>query len=94
MVKFIDKEDGIFAVTRESKETIGCMTIEPVNANVVSINHTFVEPDYRGQKIAEQLFEHMMEKLEKENKKAIPVCSYAIKQFERHPELASHLAKM
>ncbi|MFR8104535.1 MAG: N-acetyltransferase [Clostridia bacterium] len=33
------------------------------------------------------IFDEFIKKVEKENKKIIPICSYAQKQFEKRPEI-------
>ena len=44
-------------------------------------------PDYRGKGYAKDLFNKFIEKASKENKKIIPICSYAKKQFEKNKSL-------
>lgn len=56
-------------------------------SNVVIMNHTFVEPNYRGQKIADKLFELAINEIEKRQLKVIPTCSYAVLKFNRNPKL-------
>lgn len=52
------------------------------------IDHTFVDPAYRGQGLAEKLVAKGVEKARKEQKKIIPLCPFAKKEFERKPEYA------
>lgn len=61
--------------------------------NVIFINHTFVVENYRGQKIAEKLVDRVVEFAQKSGKKITPVCSYAVKYFERRPELKNLLTE-
>ncbi|MER2117389.1 MAG: GNAT family N-acetyltransferase, partial [Enterococcus casseliflavus] len=48
----------------------------------------FVDPAYRGQGLAEKLVAKGVEKARKEQKKIIPLCPFAKKEFERKPEYA------
>lgn len=57
------------------------------------IDHTFVEPEYRGQKLAEKLVLNGVELARREGKKIIPLCPYAKKEFERKPEYQDVLRK-
>ncbi|MFA7204496.1 MAG: GNAT family N-acetyltransferase [Candidatus Caldatribacteriota bacterium] len=49
---------------------------------IIIIDHTFVDPSLRGQGIASKLVDSVVELAKKENKKIIPLCPYAKKQFE------------
>lgn len=61
--------------------------------DVYAIDHTFVRGDLRGQGVAQELIKAVVDKARADNKKIIPVCSYAVKQFETVPEYADVLAK-
>lgn len=50
------------------------------------IDHTDVNEDYRGQNVGDILIKKVVE-FAKENKKSIiPLCPFAKKEFEKHPE--------
>ena len=49
--------------------------------NVIAINHTFVDPELRGQSIAGKLLNEVVQMARKENIKIIPICSYAVKKM-------------
>jgi predicted GNAT family acetyltransferase len=83
------EEANRIAVYDEGKE-IGEMTWM-LDANVMLISHTYVNPRYRGQKIAEQLVAHGVDKARREGKRIFPVCSYAVKEFQRKPEYSDVL---
>ncbi|WP_010631157.1 GNAT family N-acetyltransferase [Sporolactobacillus vineae] len=61
----------------------GEVTFTKPYENVLSIDHTFVDPAYRGQKLAGQLIQAVVDKAVREHKKIIPVCSYAQAKFRR-----------
>lgn len=54
--------------------------------NVYSLNSTFVDPSLRGQGIAAKLMDEMIAVLQENNATCIPVCSYTLSWFEKHPE--------
>jgi len=62
------------------------VTFPNVSADVVTINHTFVDDSLRGQGIAGKLLEAVVDTLKTENKKAYSTCSYASTWFKKHPE--------
>ena len=51
-----------------------------------------VDEALRGQGMAGQLMQRAAEHLRAGGKKAVPVCSYAVAWFEKHPEYADVLA--
>jgi len=57
------------------------------------ISKTLVDESLRGQGVAAKLMSLLLEKAKRENFLLIPVCSYAVAYFEKHPETASLLAK-
>ncbi|SFF96669.1 GNAT family N-acetyltransferase [Sporolactobacillus nakayamae] len=74
-----------FYMLDEQKEVGEIMYTED-RPSVLSINHTFVDPNYRGQHIAQQLIQAVVDLAIAEQKKILPVCSYAKVLFERHKE--------
>lgn len=71
--RFYKEEDG---------KLLAEITFIP-NDNVVAIDHTFVDPSLRGQGIAEQLVDTVVEDMEKQGKKIKAVCPYVVELFER-----------
>ena len=59
---------------------------------VAQIDHTFVDESLRGQGVAGQLMEALTAHLRSEGLKALPVCSYAVAWFEKHPDQQDLLA--
>lgn len=58
----------------------------------ISLTHTYVVPELRGQGIAEALVKEAVQFAEKKGLKLLPVCSYVAKLFCRHPEWVELLA--
>lgn len=74
------------ALFGEDQKLLAEVTYPQVDENTVNIDHTFVDPSLRGQNMADRLMHAAVEQIEKENKKAVVTCSYAVKWFEKHPE--------
>jgi len=70
----------------DSNDEIGEVTFTEDYPSVLSINHTFVNPKYRGQHIAKQLIQAVVDRAASEHKLILPICSYAKASFERNPE--------
>ena len=58
-----------------------------LNAGTWSIEHTEVDKAYGGQGIAKQLVYCLIDAARKNNVKILPICSYAVKLFEKDPSL-------
>ncbi|WP_125761738.1 GNAT family N-acetyltransferase [Companilactobacillus hulinensis] len=81
----IKQEDGRFYI--EDKELVGEITYSPVKDGIISIDHTFVNENYRGQGIAGKLLNEVLSYADRENLKIVPVCSYAKFSFKNKPEI-------
>jgi uncharacterized protein len=58
---------------------------------VITIDHTFVPDQFRGQGIAAALVARAIEDARQNGTRIIPQCSYVAAQFRRHPEWADLL---
>jgi len=54
--------------------------------DTIIINHTFVSNELRGQKLGHQLMQKVIDFARQENKKIIPQCSFAEKEFIENKE--------
>jgi len=83
-MKFEQEPGRIFAVDEQGD--LLCEIIFPVEEETASINRTDVSEVLRGQGVANQLMEAAVRQIEEDGLKVRPVCSYAVKWFENHPE--------
>ncbi|MDR3552214.1 MAG: GNAT family N-acetyltransferase [Clostridia bacterium] len=86
-MNFIFEENRIYLKDSAGK-TVAEVNFPDIADGVVNIDHTFVDESLRGQGIAGQLLAAAAEKLRKENRKAYPTCSFAVKWFGSHPDYA------
>ena len=89
----IKEEKNRFVLLNDEAKEIGEITWSDAGPDIMIIDHTFVEPEYRGQKLAEKLVLNGVELARREGKKIIPLCPYAKKEFERKPEYQYVLRK-
>ena len=73
----IKQENGIFYIGEAISNNVAEITFEE-NKHII-IDHTYVDPSLRGQGIALQLVNKVVEYAREKNKKIIPECSYAKK---------------
>jgi len=84
VVEFQHEQDCIYA-NDPSGNRIAEVTF-PIVGGVADINHTYVDPAYRGQGVADQLLTAAVEQISSSGLKARPTCSYAIRWFAEHPQ--------
>ena len=65
------------------------MTFRKGADGTITIDHTGVPPEYEGRGIAARLVNRAIEDAREQGFKIIPVCSYVVAQFRRHPEWAA-----
>ena len=73
-------------VLLEDNEEVGEITWSNAGENLIIVDHTFVEPKFRGQCWAEKLVAATVDYARANNKKIIPFCPFAKKEFNKKPE--------
>ncbi|SEL21962.1 hypothetical protein SAMN04488700_0448 [Carnobacterium iners] len=86
-----EKTENRFYKNGDDGKMIAEVTYVPSGDDKVILDHTFVDPSLRGQGIAEELVNRVVEEMRKENKKIIPLCPYAKTLFERKSEIYSDI---
>lgn len=84
-------DKGKFSL-RDGKTVIGGLGYSRAG-DVVSLEHTVVEPAFRGRGIAKRLVAHAVEWARASGVKLKPACSFAVAEFAKHPEYADVLAR-
>ena len=80
LIKFVKEENR--SVALDDDKVIGECDFE-IKDNKFVITHTLVSEEYGGRGIAKRLVLAIIDEARKENKKIIPVCSYAKKMLEK-----------
>lgn len=82
-----DYEAGRFYKNDDTGKLLAEVTFDTfANGQAYAINHTFVRDDQRGKGLAAQLIKVVVDKAIAEDKKILPLCSYARAQFDKKPE--------
>ncbi|MFQ1017997.1 GNAT family N-acetyltransferase [Gilliamella sp. Occ3-1] len=79
---FLEDNDRFYACDANNKE-IAKMTFTRIGKDKATINHTYVDPVYRGQGVADNLLNLVLKQLKQEEREIIPICSFAIKKLAR-----------
>jgi predicted GNAT family acetyltransferase len=72
-------EKGRYWFEGERQQLIGEIRYHLDNDNRFVVTHTYVDPTFRGQGIANKLLDQIIEIATKEKKYIYPICSFAVK---------------
>ena len=70
----------------ENGHNVGELTYVYVKEKTIRIDHTLVHPSQRGKGLAHWLVEAAVAYARAEGLSIVPVCSFAVAEFKRHPE--------
>lgn len=82
----LDGKNGVFILVDENKKEVGELTFM-LKGEQMLINHTGVNPELRGQGLAEKLVLEAVAYARKNQLKIIPFCSYVSVYLGKHPEV-------
>lgn len=74
----IEKDTGCFYIGNKTNPDA---IITYIENDIITIDHTYVSEDLRGQGIAETLLDKVVDYAKEKHKKILPVCSYAKKKL-------------
>ncbi|MDQ0213960.1 putative GNAT family acetyltransferase [Oikeobacillus pervagus] len=77
----------------DNGEMLAEITFLPLKNEQIDVNHTFVSDKLRGQGIAGQLLDRVVQYAREEKKMIVPTCSYAAVKMERKKDYHDVLAK-
>lgn len=78
---------GVFELLDEQNIAVGELTFLVRDNKQMLINHTGVNPNLRGQGLAEKLVLEAVDYARKNKYKILPFCSYVSVYIGRHPEV-------
>ena len=76
----------------ENGHNVGKLTYVYVKEKTIRIDHTLVHPSQRGKGLAHRLVKAAVDYARAEGLSIVPICSFAVADFKRHPEYADVLA--
>lgn len=89
----IKKGNNRFYIGETEEKDIARITWTKGSENLIVVTHTFVSPELRGQNIAGQLLQKVIDMARSENLKVKPVCSYVVAKMTRNDEYQDILYK-
>lgn len=87
-MEFQHEEGRIYA--RQGEKLLAEVTF-PARDGTAVIEHTFVDDSLRGQGVAGALVQAAADQIRSRGLRAKPVCTYAVRWFEQHPEASDLL---
>ncbi len=85
-ISYIFEPSNNRIVALKDDKEVGEVTFVPAGDHSWVVDHTFVNPHYRGQGIAQELIRQVVNKALEKELKIVPLCSFAKLEFDRHPE--------
>lgn len=78
-----EQESKGLVMAKEGDKKAGIMTYSIAGKNHIIIDHTEVEPEFKGKGIGKQLLYKIVEMARKRNIKITPLCPYANAMFNK-----------
>ncbi|WP_282630876.1 GNAT family N-acetyltransferase [Empedobacter sedimenti] len=82
----LDEKNGVFMLLDDNNKEVGELTFMLKDEQML-INHTGVNPELRGQGLAEKLVLEAVDYARKNQLKIRPFCSYVSVYVGKHPEV-------
>lgn len=83
--QFTEEDSRIVAMDAQDKEA-GEVTYSKTGKSILTIDHTEVANEHRGQGLAAELVRQVVAKAKNEDLKVNPVCPFAKKEFDEKEE--------
>lgn len=86
-INIIEDQNKGFAIAKENNETAGKMTYSIASTDFIIIDHTEVEPKYKGKGVGKQLLYKIVEMARERNIKILPLCPFANSMFRKTTDI-------
>lgn len=83
-MRTMEQRDNGFVIQEEGKEVAEITYV--LDGQTMTVDHTFVSEELRGQKVGDQLARAVAEYAREQGYKIVPACSFADAWFRRHKE--------
>ena len=86
-IQLQEDETKGFALATENGNTAGKMTYSIASDDFIIIDHTEVEPAFKGKGVGKQLLYKIVEMARENNLKILPLCPFANALFQKTPDI-------
>ncbi|MEM8897116.1 MAG: GNAT family N-acetyltransferase [Bacteroidota bacterium] len=88
-----ERDSKGFVIAKSDGKKAGAMTYSIPGTDFIIIDHTEVEPEFKGQSVGKQLLFKLVEDVREKNLKVLPLCPFANAMFKKLPEIQDVLRK-
>lgn len=82
-VKLVEESTKGYAIAQENGATAGKMTYSKASSEFIIIDHTEVDPSFKGKGVGKQLLYKIVEMAREKNIKILPLCPFASAMFKK-----------
>jgi hypothetical protein len=82
-----------FAMAQDNGKRAGMMTYSIADSNFIIIDHTEVEPEFKGKAVGKKLLYEIVEMAREKNIKILPLCPFANAMFKKLGDIQDVLKK-
>jgi uncharacterized protein len=86
-VSIKERETEGYAIARENEKRAGAMTYSIAGEKLIIIDHTEVEPEYKGKSVGKEMLYKIVDMARGKNIKIIPLCPFAAAMFKREDDI-------
>ncbi|MEZ4722406.1 MAG: GNAT family N-acetyltransferase [Flavobacteriales bacterium] len=87
-----ESSKGLFEMM-DGLTVVGRMTYSRMDAHNIIVDHTVVDPQFKGLGLGRKLVDHLVEWARLNEQKVLPLCTFAKKTFMENPEIQDVLRK-
>ena len=92
-IEIKERDSKGFVIAKSDGKKAGAMTYSIPGSDFIIIDHTEVEPEFKGQSVGKQLLFKLVEDVREKNLKVLPLCPFANAMFKKLPEIQDVLRK-
>ncbi|HEY9169490.1 MAG TPA: GNAT family N-acetyltransferase [Lutibacter sp.] len=92
-IKLTEDQTKGFAIANEDHKIAGKMTYSIPAADFIIIDHTEVDPLFKGKAVGKQLLYKIVEMAREKNIKILPLCPFANAMFQKLTDIQDVLKK-
>ncbi|WP_046755996.1 GNAT family N-acetyltransferase [Kordia jejudonensis] len=90
-ITITERDNKGFAMVRENNKRAGVMTYSRASEELIIIDHTEVEPEFKGKSIGKKLLYKIVEMARENNIKILPLCPFANAMFKKLDDIGDVL---
>ena len=82
-IEIRERENKGFAIAQVDGKKAGMMTYSIPQSDFIIVDHTEVEPEYKGQSVGKKMLYKIVEMAREKNLKILPLCPFANAMFKK-----------